>query len=52
MSSFDPEGFDVRADRFRHPQPVEREQRHQPVLPGGAEPGGDQEGADLVEERS
>jgi hypothetical protein len=48
MAALHAERLDVRPDRFRHPQPVEGQQRHQGVLSGGAEPGGDEEGADLI----
>src|SRR5271168_2272514 len=40
--------LDVRAGGLRHPQAVEREQRDERVLGGRAEPGGNQEGAELV----
>jgi hypothetical protein len=42
------EGFDVGASGFGDPQPVERQQRDQRVLGGYAEPGGDQQRAELV----
>jgi hypothetical protein len=48
VASLEPEGFDVGADRLRHPQSVQRQQRHQGVVAGRGEPGGDQEGAELV----
>ena len=40
--------LDVGAGGLRDPQPVEREQRDQRVLERRAEPGGDQQGAELV----
>jgi hypothetical protein len=40
--------LDVRARGLRDPQPVQREQGDQRVLGGRAEPGGDQERAELV----
>ena len=40
--------LDVRAGGFGDPQPVEREQRDQRMLGRRAEPGGDQQGAELV----
>ena len=43
-----PQVLDVGADGFGHSQPVEREQADQGVIPGAAQPGGDQHGADLV----
>jgi hypothetical protein len=48
VAALEPEMLDVRAGRLRHPQPVEREQRDQGVLGGRPEPGGDQQGAELV----
>ena len=42
------EALDVSAGCLRYPQPVEREQGDQGVLGRGAQPGGDQEGAELV----
>ena len=42
------EGLDVGPDRFGDPQPVERQHRDQRMLGCGAEPSGDEEGADLV----
>jgi hypothetical protein len=48
MAQLDAEGLDLRADRLRHPQSVQRQQRDQGVLSGRAEPGGDEERADLV----
>ena len=38
MSSFDAEGFDVGADRFGDPQPVEGQQGDQGMLGGGPSP--------------
>ncbi len=43
MPSLDAERLDVGPDRFGYPQPVERQQRDQGVLGGGAEPGGDEQ---------
>lgn len=43
-----PEVLDVRASRFRHPQPVEREHRDQRMLGGQAEARCDQERAEFV----
>jgi hypothetical protein len=40
--------LDVRAGGLGHPQAVERQQRDQCMLFGGAEPGRDQESAELV----
>ena len=48
VAAFEAEGLDVGADGFGDPQPVERQQRDQRVLGGRAEPGGDQQRADLV----
>jgi len=33
MTTFQAEGFDVGADRFGHPQPVQRQQRDEGVVP-------------------
>ena len=48
MAAFEAELFDVGADRFGDPQPVERQQAEQRMVTGAAEPGGDEHGADLV----
>jgi len=40
--------LDVRADSLGDPQPVQREQGDQGMLAGNPEPGGDQQGAELV----
>jgi hypothetical protein len=48
VAALEPEVLDVRVGRLRHPQSVEREQRDQRVLGGRPEPGGDQQGAELV----
>jgi hypothetical protein len=48
VPAFGPEGFDVRTGGFGHAQPVEGEQRDQRMLGRGAEPGGDEQGADFV----
>src|SRR5215469_16328544 len=40
--------LNVRADSLGHPQPVQGQQRYQRVLSRRAEPGGDEEGTDLV----
>ena len=48
VAAFETELFDVGADRFGHPQAVEREQAEQRMVAGVAEPGGDEHGADLV----
>ena len=40
--------LDVRAGGLADPQPVQREQRDQRMLAGRAQPGGDQDGAELV----
>ena len=40
--------LDVGAGGLRHPQPVQRQQRDQRMLGGRSEPGGDQQGAELV----
>lgn len=48
MSAFDAEGLDVGAESFGDSEPVDGQQRYERVLSGGCEPGGDEEGADLV----
>jgi len=48
VAAFGTQCLDVGAGSFRDAEPVEREQGDQSVLGGGAEPGGDQQGADLV----
>jgi hypothetical protein len=48
VAALEAEMLDVRAGRLRHAQPVEGEQGDQRVLGGRAEPGGDQERAELV----
>ena len=48
VPAFLAESFDVGADRFRHPQPVQRQQRHQGVIAWRGQAGGDQDGAELV----
>ena len=48
VAAFGAEGFDVGAGGLGCPQPVEVEQGDQRVFGGGAEPGGDQQRADLV----
>ena len=48
VAAFQAEVLDVRAGGLRYPQPVEREEGDQCVLAGRAEPGGDQERAELV----
>jgi hypothetical protein len=45
MAAFEAERFDVGAQRFGHPQPVDRQQRHQRVLGRPAEAGGHQPAA-------
>jgi len=48
VAALEPEVLDVGAGRLGHPQPVEGEQGDQRVLACRAEPGGDQERAELV----
>jgi hypothetical protein len=48
VAAFQAQVLDVRAGRLGHAQAVEREQGDQRVLGGRAEPGGDQERAELV----
>ena len=48
VPTFKAELFDIRAERLRHPQPIQRQQRDQRVLAGAAQPRRDQHGADLV----
>jgi hypothetical protein len=48
VAAFHAHVLDVRAGRLRHAQPVQRQQRDQRMLGGRPEPGGDQEGAELV----
>jgi hypothetical protein len=48
VAALEPQVLDVRAGRLRHPQPVEGDQRDQRVLGGRAEPGGDQDRAEIV----
>ena len=48
VAAFQAQVLDVRAGCLRYPQPVEREQRDQRMLGGRAEPGGDQDRAELV----
>ena len=48
VTAFQAESFDVGTDRFRHPQPVQRQQRDQGVIASAGEPGRDQHRADLV----
>ena len=48
VAAFLAERFDVGTDRLRHPQPVQRQQRHQGVIARRREPSGDQDGAELV----
>jgi hypothetical protein len=48
MPAFQAQLLDIGAGGFRYPQPVEREQGDQRMLGGRAEPGGDQERAELV----
>jgi hypothetical protein len=48
VASFDGEAFDVGAERFGDPQPVQGQQRDQGVFAATGQHGGDQEGADLV----
>ncbi|MGA9833162.1 MAG: hypothetical protein WBQ71_18765 [Trebonia sp.] len=48
MPAFQPQLLDIGAGRLRDPQPVEGEQRDQGVLGGRAEPGGDQDRAELI----
>lgn len=48
MPTFEAEDRNVGAESFGDPQPVDRQQRDQGVLVRGAQPGGDEQGADLV----
>jgi hypothetical protein len=48
VAAFQAQVLDAGAGGFRDPQPVEGEQGDQRVLGGRAEPGGDQDGAELV----
>jgi hypothetical protein len=48
VAALDAQGLDVGAGGFGDAQPVEGEQGDQGVLGGRAEPGGDQQGAELV----
>jgi hypothetical protein len=48
VAAFEAEVPDVGAGGFGDPQPVQREQRDQRMLARRAEPGGDQQGAELV----
>ena len=48
VPAFQAQVLDVRAGRLRDPQPVQGQQRDQGVLAGSREPGGDQQGAELV----
>ena len=48
MAAFDAERFDVGAQSLGHAQTVDGEQRHERVLPGRRQSGGDQERADLI----
>jgi hypothetical protein len=48
MAALDAERLDVRADRFGHPQPAERQQRDESVLGCRSEAGGDEQRSDLV----
>jgi hypothetical protein len=48
VASFQAQVLDVRAGGLGHPQPVEGEQGDQRVPGGRPEPGGDQEGAELI----
>jgi len=48
VAALESQVLDVGPDRLRYPQPVEGEQGDQGVLGGRAEPGGDQERAELA----
>ncbi|MCA1693586.1 MAG: hypothetical protein LC749_02025, partial [Actinobacteria bacterium] len=48
VAPFDAERFDVGAERFVDPQPVDGQQRGQRVVAGRRKPGGDEQCADLV----
>ncbi len=48
MAPLHSEGVDVRADRLRDPQPIERQEGYQGVLYWRPQAGGHQEGADFV----
>jgi hypothetical protein len=48
VAALDAEVLDVRAGGLRYPQPVEGQQRDQRMLDRRAEPGGDQQRAELV----
>jgi hypothetical protein len=48
MTAFETQVLDAGVDSLGDPQPVQREQRDQGMLAGSPEPGGDQQGAELV----
>jgi hypothetical protein len=48
VPTFDPECVDVGTEGLGDPQPVDREQRDQRVLIGRAEPGRDEQRANLI----
>jgi hypothetical protein len=48
VTALDTQGLDVGAGGLRDPQPIERQQGDERVLGGLAEPGGDQQRAELV----
>jgi hypothetical protein len=48
VASFDGEVFDIGTEGFGDPQPGQCQQRDQGVVTAAGQPGGDQQGADLV----
>src|SRR5262245_13168744 len=48
VPAFGPKRFDVGASGFGYSQPVEGHERDQGMFVGGADPGGDEQGADFV----
>jgi hypothetical protein len=48
VAALESEVFDVGADGFGDPQPVECQHTDQGVISGGGQSGGDKHGADLV----
>jgi hypothetical protein len=48
MAPLEAKVLDVSAEGLGHPQPVQRQQADQRVIPGACQPGGDQHGPDLV----
>ena len=48
MAVFQTERLDVGTDRLRHAEPVQRQQRHQRMIPRRRKPGGDEDRTQLV----